>query len=313
MQMKTFTRQPSVLRGIHRAPKASATRSFHASTPNRTVFDSIIPFTHDIFQAIHSVTGLPWGLTIPLASVLAKLAISVPLQVASLRSVQRQKELSPLLFTWQNKFRYDLLKEEKKTGIRKGGEEATKQVALQLTGKRDEIYKRHRIYPRLKYAPLLQLPIWLCFMDTLRCMCGLESRFPTTTETLVHQEPGFETGGILWFENLLADDSTLSVATGIAMLYITAGSTAIKDFMSDNQDQNKRPKRSYVQERLSEFMIMYALMIPIVAIIEHIPSALMLYWFSGSLFAIIQRPLMERMLKMPPVPQPAKRKEVVMK
>lgn len=312
--MRNFTIRPRLFLGRYRVSKIESTRSFHASTPKGVVLDSIIPLTYGIFQEVHSFTGLPWGLTIPLVCLLAKTLISLPLQIVSSKTVQKQRDISPLLHTWQNKHRYDVLREEAKTGRRMGEKAANAQILLQVKENRNKIYKKHRIYPVLQYLPVLQLPIWLCFMDTLRCMCGYESRFLAPAEAFVKNEPGFGTGGILWFQDLLVFDDYLSISTGMAMLYIINGPESIKKWKDRIEGNTTNTKElTYGRRVLKNSLMLYAMMIPVVAYVANIPGALMLYWFSGTLFTIIQRPLIDKMIGMKPAPQPAERKEVVMK
>lgn len=78
---------------------APSKRNFHASNPNR-IIDTSVLVAHDVIQGFHSITGLPWVLSIPLTAITVRCCVALPLQVWSLLKARQLQKLNPLLITW---------------------------------------------------------------------------------------------------------------------------------------------------------------------------------------------------------------------
>src|SRR3954462_13851349 len=112
-------------------------RSFHA-TPRSQFLESTLIGTHAILEGLHSVTGLPWAYTIPLAALAIRTALFLPLGIYARRATQKQMELRPLLLAWQHVY----IKEAVKEVGNKGQMAMSRYTAAKLRKKQQDIYAR---------------------------------------------------------------------------------------------------------------------------------------------------------------------------
>ena len=292
-------------------------RNFRATESNR-IFESLVYASHDTLQAVHSLTGLPWAASIPLTSILVRTILVSPLQYLSFSSIKKERDLIPLMATWRNKFQQEVIEEEKKSGTKFGPEKAEKMVQERQLAKSKEIYDRPRIYTFSRFIPLLQLPMWLSFMDAIRCMSGQSSRLLKSEVTngdagqsLVPLEPTFGSEGTLWFSNLLVYDSThmLPILIGLGLLYSINENAILKWLKLRDRDVVMSRRSNWV----TRFLSLLALSMPYMAYVRELPSAMMIYWVSGTVFSIFQRPVLEKLVGIKPVFTPPKRSTVVLK
>jgi hypothetical protein len=82
------------------ASQRPLTRGFASSVPNRFSFHGPIEATAQLFHSIHDVTGLTYGITIPLTAILLRTAITLPLVIYSQKKLNRRIELRPLFYHW---------------------------------------------------------------------------------------------------------------------------------------------------------------------------------------------------------------------
>ena len=172
--------------------------------------------------------------------------------------------------------------------------------------KRREIYKRHNCSLWNGLWPLIQVPIWLTAIETLRKMCGKESgllgmmtaRFRGTESAVVETgipttgipiEQSFATEGALWFPDLLAADPQMVLPfmlSGAILLNLSnAGGTTL---------WQKRLKRSLGLVGLA-----------LGPLTLQIPSAMLIYWISSSMLAYLQAALLDKAMPIKAV-QPCK-------
>jgi len=83
--------------GLLRSPRA---RGFAASPS--TSFSLSAPFevTSQVIHSIHDVTGLTYGITIPLAAVLLRGVVTLPMSVYGQKALNKRLELRPLMYRW---------------------------------------------------------------------------------------------------------------------------------------------------------------------------------------------------------------------
>lgn len=284
--LKNVVTRTSPPTGFYRAPTTCPRRPFHASAPRGFLLDQIVPFAHEIFQSVHSVTGLPWGLSIPLVSILLNASVALPLQYISLREVKKQADLNPLIYTWRNKFRQDVAEEQKQQRVKISPDVANQKVRAQMEPQMKKIFNKYQVRPYFRYVPSLQVLAWLPFMDSLRCMSGQKSLFLNSTEADHYKELGFESGGILWFDNLLAYDLTLTLLTALVSWLRLGGIDTIKNTLYANQPGYEPTRQTTRSPALRRVRLLYPFCIPVVALVAQLPSALMLFWVSGTTFSI---------------------------
>jgi len=316
-------------------------RPFHASRPTHFVDTGVIA-AHEVLQGVHSITGLPWVLSIPLTSLLVRLCTAVPLAAYSKYNANKQQEVLPLIQAWRETLRAQVKRFEAQRKIRLGPVAAEREVRRALKEEQRAIYKRMGISRWGHLIAILQLPVWLCFMDALRRMSGMESiiesfkkwaraRFwgtspelgeaSTTAQTaenpvpLVPIEPTFATEGALWFPDLTVLDPHLVlpfVMSAAMLLSVNVGKKPI-----DLATMARLSGAARVQVRFGNalrlFLNAFALCLGPLSIAAGFPSSIMVYWIAGSLLATIQTPLIKRMFPSKPQILPCIPKGIRMK
>lgn len=322
-------RTAPILRASH---KPCLVRPFHPSKSTQLV-DAYILLAHDALQGVHSVTGLPWAASIPLTAMLVRLLIAMPLAAYSRHNMNLQKEVIPILTGWRGRIRLDVIKWEQENGTRVGPAAAESAVQQTLEVEKKRLHKKFGVKPWTKYVQILTFPVWLAFMDALRRMCGMDSivdsfrwwyrstfvskktaalaaaseqsgEVPTA---LVPIEPSFAIEGALWFPDLTVMDPALVLPfalSGALLLSINYGRTRSFDLarMAGMSGRARASARFFAALRVG--LNVFALTIAPMSIASGFPSAIMIYWISGSLMATIQMPLLNRLLPSKPMVKP---------
>jgi inner membrane protein COX18 len=285
-----------------------SSRSFHA-TPRSQFLESTLIGTHAVLEGLHSITGLPWAYTIPLAALAIRTALFLPLGIYARRATQKQMELRPLVLAWQHVY----IKEAVKQGGNLEPMAATRPAAAKLLKKQQEIYARFNCGSWKHFLGFVQLPVWLVVVETIRSMCGardgllrwIASLFTfnaadgvgvgAAAESSQNMgsllfDPSFATEGALWFPNLLVPDPML------ALPFVLSGSILL------NLSGVSGPAQSKWRRRLTNSLKVVAL--AIVPLTLQMPSAMLVYWTSSSLLAYGQAKLLDVMMpiKKPVVP-----------
>ncbi|QSZ31950.1 hypothetical protein DSL72_001519 [Monilinia vaccinii-corymbosi] len=271
-------------------------RSFHASPRPRSL-DSVLIATHGVLEGLHSFTGLPWAYTIPLTALAIRSILILPIGINARRAAQKQIDLMPLMGAWQHQYRKKSIQEVGHLGP----DAANQFVADKMRKKKKELYSRYSCGTWKQYLSLVQLPVWLVAVETIRKMCGahdgllrwIESLFisinanepaagtdPDLGSLLL--EPTFATEGALWFPNLLIPDPMLMLP------FMLSGSILLN--LSHSMG---RPKSVFVR-RLSNSLKVVAL--AIVPLTLQMPSAMLVYWTSSSLMAYGQAKMLDMLM-----------------
>jgi hypothetical protein len=82
------------------ATRRPCRRSFTSSVPNRWSFNGPIEATAQLFHSIHDVTGLTYGISIPLTAILLRTVVTLPLVIYSQKKLNKRIELRPLFYHW---------------------------------------------------------------------------------------------------------------------------------------------------------------------------------------------------------------------
>ncbi|CAG8766815.1 310_t:CDS:2 [Cetraspora pellucida] len=150
-----------------------------------------------LLEAVHVYTGLPWWSTI-LFTTFAMRVLFLPLLINSQRNTIKLITLQPKI---------EQLMEDFKKAKNNGDNSLMMRKHQQIR----EFYTENKISPwKNFYLIALQTPVMISFFLAVKKM----SEFPV---------PGFESGGILWFQNLTIPDPyyilpLLMSATFIAMM-----------------------------------------------------------------------------------------------
>lgn len=252
-------------------------RAFHAS-PRPQFFEATVTSAHAIFEGLHTVTGLPWAYTIPLAALTIRTVFILPISIYTRRNMQKQVALQPLMESWNHQLKKEAMKE-----VGHLGPAATQSALIRkVRKKRSEIYGRWGCQLSKNFLPLLQLPIFLVAIEALRMMCGTHeglfglvmSSISGTETTLAASalfEPGFATGGALWFPDLTASDPELR-------LPFMLSATVLWSVLS-----GRAANPTIWQKRFTRSLGLVALVLG--PLTFQVPSAMLVYWISSSLLA----------------------------
>ena len=291
-------------------------RRFHAAPRRQSqILDTCLEHTHTVIAGLHTFTGLPWALSLPLTGLLVRVILITPLQIYSQKSINRQVTLLPLQYAWM---RIISRRAHAEHGVH--GENFVKRMILREMGKKKlEIERGMGIKTFHRLAPLLQLPIWLLFIETIRRMCGThegllglitkgfessESKEANTDVSFSEQvsipvELSMASEGALWFPDLLVPDPSLLLP---AMLSVSLfANISYSDHLHDLRSGGVRSKFG---TRLSRTFKLVAL--ATFPLTLNLPSAMHLYWISSSVTAFLQGLFLNYLLPLPPRVTPCK-------
>jgi mitochondrial inner membrane protein COX18 len=291
-------------------------RSFHPT--RKTLFISeILDFSSGFLHGMHSVTGLPWVASIPLASFVVRMVVGMPLQVYSRIHARREHDITPLLQSWQKYYQDQVLARRISKEAPLSPWEAQAFVAKHTSAKHMTLRKKWKVSRFWKLGHFLQIPVWLSIMESLRAMCGndrglvpylLSLLEPSSTgeDRPLHLlvEPSLASEGALWFPDLLAGDTTgilpmvlcLSILLNISQGWKTPTLRELADYPTAHL------RRQILFRLLKGLVQAMAINVGITSYIYGMPSGLMIYWITSSNIATLQSSLLDQyMFANPPL------------
>lgn len=197
----------------------------------------------------------------------------------------------------------------KKRMFMENSHDATKEFDKALTKKTLALYKEWKI-PRWRIAiNLVQMPVWLVFMEGMRNICGINMGLlrylvPMSDENgvpsfeLPGAEPSLATEGALWFPNLLAGDPTgllpvmlgLTIFANVRLGFPTSTAAEVSD---------QRTSKMFLNSALIVTKQMLTFMAPYIAFsawVSGMPAGIMLYWIVSTNTAMLQNKLLDKFL-----------------
>ena len=296
MRIHTSTSQtlhPGFYHQLHR----SSRRAFHATSHPRFL-DICCEQTYAILDGLHTLTGLPWALTLPLAGVGVRILLLGPFTIISHDAMRRRLALQPLRHAWTRHVRTDVLTKYAALGPRI----CQRALGRALVQKSREIDKRMGTQRWKGFIPLAQLPIFLLVIETIRKMSGvpdgllgLLSKAFTSASTgaestgqellqrsMVPIEHSLAWEGALWFPNLLVPDP-ISVFP-----FLLSGTILLNIFLQRRHAvESSKWGRRYLNA-------MTALGFMIGPLTLQFPAAMHVYWLSSSTFAVAQNLFLQK-------------------
>ncbi|KAI9829102.1 MAG: hypothetical protein M1832_000125 [Thelocarpon impressellum] len=287
------------------------------------MLEATLSTTHSLLSSLHSATGLPWSATLPLAALLIRLSITTPLTLYTRRSQQRQLSLQPLLQGWQTRLRQTVISESSSLGPAECERLAKKAVRT----KRRELHARWGC-PAWKnwLPPVIQLPVFLVVIETIRRMCGASAGLLTLATSPFRSLPTPDTprtealdalsssvtpdlsmateGPTLWLPSLLDPDPLLLLP------FLLSGTLLTNIHLLGQRSPGKQP--TTFQRRLTTTLRLLALAIGPATLA--VPSAMLLYWTASAGLAVAQTIVLERFmpLRLPVTPcRPRKARSLV--
>lgn len=287
-------------------------RAFHATSPSHFL-ETCFEFTYTILNGLHTVTGLPWAATLPLAGVGIRILLVGPFSIASQKVAQRRLDSQPLRHAWSHQ-----LKKEVFTKYAASGPIVTqKALSRALSQKSKEIDSRMGTQRWKEYLQLVQLPIFLVVIETIRKMSGVhDGLLGLISKATLSANPGDETHGhdelirdtsvpvvqslaeegAFWFPNLLVPDPFS------ALPFILSGTLLINIYLQKRQAHNLGKWGRRYSNAITAICFMVG------PLTLQLPAAMHVYWLSTSTFAIGQNLLLQKyMHRVPPVKPCAER------
>ncbi len=155
-------------------------RDFSAS---RNVQSSPTTLVYDALQALHSVSGTPWSLTIPLATISLSL-LTFPIARRSRTNALKITALKPIVDAQIPGLAQQVRQNASPTHF-------DRLLQQSIRVKRTALHRKHGVSLRYILAlPAMKLPLWLAFSFTLRAMAGAPISFfeAVPFEHLFHTE-----------------------------------------------------------------------------------------------------------------------------
>lgn len=256
-------------------------RQFHASRPN-LIINEIFQTTHTIFQTVHDVSNLPWGLSIPLTGVLYQLCLS-PLHRLTNVNEKRTQIASAQLLAWRNVYRQKAAAQFPE-GTRTAAIKAEAFVRDNLKAKNAALKQKYKYkgwwFNLIHFS---YLPLWLASIRTLSFMAATDQ--PVHPTQPVFPDPTFKTEGIAWFPDLTVADPTFLLPIAQAAVFISfVFPVAYKAFGSRHEMNQTR-----TQKILLNTMTLYALAFGPMLIINEVSSGVVLYMLGSTTTAQLRR------------------------
>lgn len=286
------------------------TRAFHSSRPNYIIAEAL-QLSHSVFQEIHTLSGLPWCLSIPLTASLFRLAW-IPVQILSTISLKRRQIEGPLLKGWRKAYQ-DIAVVKFRDQTQQSAEKAEAWVSKQLQARRKAI-RQHSNYlsPLSVFGLQLSfLPVWILNADVIRRMTGddrtLLSLFINTDHnrvdtTIVPAEPGLQAESLWWIDSLVSPDHLWILpltfgALSIASAWLGAGRGMAKQQVRiSTMEPGVARQREVFFLSVSQFIVAASFLFPIFIIRSETATAVVLYLIGSVGTQLVQRPLVSYLL-----------------
>lgn len=231
--------------------------------------------------SVHQVSGLPWWLSIAMATASIRTFITLPLAAYQLVIIAKVEALQAEIAELAKRLRYEV----SVRGAERGWTERQNRFQFKKNLRRlvSQLYIRDNCHPfKASLLVWVQLPLWVSLSLALRNL----SLDPSALQAEL------AAGGALWFPDLTVPDSTwiLPVCLGLTNLLI------VEAFSLQRVGASR-----FQRLVLNGFRGFSVLMIPIAA---SVPSSMALYWFCSSLVGfshnlLLRSPAVHRTLRLP--------------
>lgn len=320
MQSLGFLRPVRALRISTKLPVLQA-RHFHPTRPSPFI-NEVLAVSTSFLYGVHSLSGLPWVLSLPLSAVIVRMTVGLPLQIYTKLMARREQEIAPLLLSWSEYDKAALFSKARDTELsRMDPLRAMIAVRKKMGERRRALRKQWKIAPYYPYVNFLSIPVWIAVMDGLRQMSGIGqglmlyltnmvTRLPaqalaflagtdlssTPMDANLPIESTMASEGALWFPDLLAGDATGILPALLAASVIMNVRTGWK--VSTFQELDKlsptAANKQFVLRLLRMFIQVLAVSIGASAYAFQMPTALLLYWITSSNIATLQTFLLQK-------------------
>ena len=283
------------------------TRYFHVSR-SKQVWNEALHLSHDIFQSVHTVSGLQWGLSLALTGALWRIAF-LPCNYVAERNIKRAQLYAPLLASWRSEYRRQAIVKQQK-GIIPPGPEAADKWWTEQHRRRSKVLRSqfgHRWWYNL--LPLLHIPVWLVNMDVIRSMIGING--PRGNPFEIPMETSIVGEKLLWVPDIAYADPFYILPLAVWGLNICYFYLNIKDrTWRTREDIDKLPSpRERTFARVSRGITLMTgsaiTMLGPFIIYNEIAAALCCYWAAGTAMLIIDKLALKRIFALKKKIEPA--------
>jgi inner membrane protein COX18 len=185
--------------------------SHHGPYVQRRSFH-VIQAAQDVLTSVHTVTGTPWALTIPLVAVGVNLLFRWPFNVYAHQVMLGRSRITPVLRAWFLQVSSDVKKER----IPLGKQQA--QVNKRFKAEANRVYRALGLQQWRMYLVWLGVPAWLITFEGIRRLCG-------SGHGLVGMLLGYGRPGTT--PEASASSAPLSTTTGTEIVVPAAGDPAL--------------------------------------------------------------------------------------
>ncbi|KAL4944220.1 hypothetical protein BDV06DRAFT_112700 [Aspergillus oleicola] len=294
-------------------------RRFHPTKPAPFV-NEVLGVASGFVYGVHTVSHLPWALSLPLTALIVRMAVALPLQMFVKIQSRKAADITPLQMAWRDHYQNEAARKAH-TERPMSQSEAMRLVAKQGREKYNELRRRWglvRYYPAMSF---LQLPVWISIMESIRAMSGnssglapyllslLSSSASNSDAVHLAVEPTLATEGALWFPDLLAGDPTgvLPVLLTVSVLTNVSRGWKSPTFKSIADMPRAQMRRELAFRSLKIFVQVLALNVGFASYAYQMPAALMIYWITSTNIATLQTALLQKFMFPYPSLKPWKR------
>ncbi|KAJ9602047.1 hypothetical protein H2200_013407 [Cladophialophora chaetospira] len=282
-------------------------RAFHSSRPNQ-LFEFLEPVSQTIqwgFHELHTQTGLPWYLTIPLGASIIRMSW-VPVLILTSHLRKSREHVTQLLSAWRKAYQ-ETASIKFPRGTLADAKKAEAWVVEQLKKRRQAI-RKHERYAGSWVDPALSIsfiPIWILSMDCIRRMAG-DTRTVTAllwegSDTVSKPsivEPGFATESLFWIPSLASADPLWILPLSYGALATYSAWTKVRNTIRQPKSAVPTPLEATagISKRLSYVMLGLPSIFTCIIIRGDMATALVLYLIGTTVTQLVQRPLLAGVL-----------------
>ncbi|KAL5337029.1 60Kd inner membrane protein-domain-containing protein [Aspergillus crustosus] len=287
------------VRGVPRFTPFQQVRRFHQTRPAPFI-NEVLDVSTGFIQGVHSVSHLPWVLSLPLTALIVRMGVALPLQVFTKVQARKDSDLTPLVLAWRQHYQRNIGRGS--SGGTASALHAKRLITEQVAEQHRALRRRWGVVPFWRPLNFVQMPIWIAIMESIRAMSGndkglvpyLRSLFsssaPDPTAVQLAIEPSLATEGALWFPDLLAGDSTgiLPVLLTVSILVNVRSGWKVPTMESIADLPRVEMAKKLSNIGLRTFIQVLALNVGIYSYLYQMPTALMVYWLTSTNVATLQ-------------------------
>lgn len=267
----------------------------------------LIQLSTESIQQLHTMSGLPWYIFIPLTTFTLRSCITLPLAVWNRKRLQKQNRLRPLINSTRPVVRFRLALQQQlqqqrtasPTILPKENLDYDKVMILstkEVRRRQKKLFQKEGIQIWKNFVlPLTQVPLWVTMSMTFRNLTGWRTELIPGSSKVIDQTLSLE--GI---PSLIPD---LTVPDPYHVMPLLLGLLALSNVEWNNKtiqlmDLTNKGKKLSFRPTIFDSMINISRYstIFLIAMSIQAPAALSLYWVSSNLFSLLQNILMDKLL-----------------